>query len=134
MTLNASADFTTTYQNHAYGSSFIDSGSNAIFFLDDTTSGLPMCSTAKDFYCPANPVTFIATNKGVNGTSKDVSFSIASAETLFNANPGFFDFTNLGGPMEDAFDWGLPFFYGRNVYTAIEGQKTPAGMGPYWAY
>jgi hypothetical protein len=28
----------------------------------------------------------------------------------------------------------LPFFYGRNVFTAIEGQNTPAGLGPYVAY
>jgi len=32
------------------------------------------------------------------------------------------------------FDWGLPFFYGRNVYAAIEQQSTPGGVGPYFAY
>jgi hypothetical protein len=32
------------------------------------------------------------------------------------------------------FDWGLPFFYGRTVYTAIESQATPAGVGPYFAF
>jgi hypothetical protein len=32
------------------------------------------------------------------------------------------------------FDWGLPFFFGRTVYTAIEGQSTPAGVGPYFAF
>ncbi|MBV9619664.1 MAG: DUF3443 family protein, partial [Gammaproteobacteria bacterium] len=32
------------------------------------------------------------------------------------------------------FDLGLPFFYGRNVYTAIEQQSTPGGTGPYYAY
>jgi hypothetical protein len=26
---------------------------------------------------------------------------------------------------------GLPFFYGRAVYTAIEGHGTPSGPGPY---
>jgi len=40
----------------------------------------------------------------------------------------------LGGPNPGTFDWGLPFFYGLNVYTAIEGQNTPAGTGPYVAY
>jgi hypothetical protein len=32
------------------------------------------------------------------------------------------------------FDWGLPFFFGRTIYTAIENQSTPAGAGPYVAF
>jgi len=32
------------------------------------------------------------------------------------------------------FDWGMPFFYGRNVYAAVEQQSTPGGTGPYIAY
>jgi hypothetical protein len=42
----------------------------------------------------------------------------------------------LAGPNSIAktFDWGLPFFFGRKVYTAIDGQNTPGGVGPYWAY
>ncbi|MDQ1387146.1 MAG: hypothetical protein QOF56_600, partial [Acidobacteriaceae bacterium] len=50
-------------------------------------------------------------------------------------------FSQLGGPdtfpgtkTQSYFDWGLPFFYGRNVYTAIETKSTPGGTGPYWAY
>lgn len=31
------------------------------------------------------------------------------------------------------FDWGLPFFYDRNVYATIEQQRTPGGVGPYFA-
>jgi hypothetical protein len=30
------------------------------------------------------------------------------------------------------FDWGAPFFYGRNVYTAIAGSS--AANAPYWAF
>jgi hypothetical protein len=43
-------------------------------------------------------------------------------------------FPTLGGPNPSIFDWGLPFFYGRKVYTAIESRNTPGGVGPYWAY
>jgi len=43
-------------------------------------------------------------------------------------------FPNLGGPSAGNFDWGLPFFFGRNVFTAIETRNTPAGTGPFWAY
>jgi len=28
----------------------------------------------------------------------------------------------------------LPFFFGRNVFTAVEGQSTPAGAGPFVAF
>jgi hypothetical protein len=28
----------------------------------------------------------------------------------------------------------LSFFYGRNVFTAIENMSTPGGTGPYFAY
>ena len=61
-----------------------------------------------------------------------MSFTIASARVLFNS-PNY-AFSNLGGPNAGAFDWGLPFFFGRNVYTAIELQTTPGGTGPYFAY
>jgi len=32
------------------------------------------------------------------------------------------------------FDLGMPYFFGRNVFTAIENQPTPAGNGPYFAF
>jgi hypothetical protein len=40
----------------------------------------------------------------------------------------------VGGPNPGAFDWGLPFFFGRQVFTAIEGASTPGGSGPYFAF
>jgi hypothetical protein len=41
-----------------------------------------------------------------------------------------------GYPAGDAatFAWGLPLFYGRNVFAAIEGRSTPGGAGPYFAF
>jgi hypothetical protein len=33
-----------------------------------------------------------------------------------------------------AFVWGMPFFFGRTVYFAIDGTSTRHGPGPYWAY
>jgi hypothetical protein len=73
-----------------------------------------------------------AQNVGQNGTSGTVPFSIANAEQLFST--GNAAFNDLGGPNPGAFDWGMPFFFGRKVFVAIEGQPTPAGAGPYWAY
>jgi len=34
----------------------------------------------------------------------------------------------------NSFDFGLPFFFGRNVYTAIEGRSAGAVSGPFFAY
>ena len=41
-------------------------------------------------------------------------------------------FNDLAGPTFDTttFAWGLPFFYGRSVFTSIRGQTTPSGTPP----
>ena len=62
-----------------------------------------------------------------------IAFGVANADALF-MNPALSAFSNLAGPNAGIFDWGLPFFYGRNVFFAIESQSTPAGPGPYVAY
>jgi hypothetical protein len=135
--------FTTTFNGVPYPSSFIDSGSNGLFFLDSATSGLPDCSARSQesaFYCPASTTSFTAINSGPNPNgsttpvSENVSFSIANALTLFDSNPAFAAFNNVGGSNPGALDWGLPFFFDRSVFIGIEGQSTPAGVGPYWAY
>ena len=63
-------------------------------------------------------------------------FSVANADQLLNNNPTFFAFNNVAGPNGDptSFAWGMPFFFGRTVYTAIEGRSTPAGQGPFFAF
>jgi len=140
-TVDRNGSFSVSYKGASYGNSFIDSGSNAYFFLDSSITGLPDCTTDTGFYCPSSPQTLTATNNGLNGTSGMVTFTVANAQTLF-ANPSDNVFGELGGPStfpgsgsaQNFFDWGLPFFYGRNVFTAIEGRSTPGGDGPYWAF
>jgi hypothetical protein len=147
-TVDSSLSFTTSYKGTPYSGSFIDSGSNGYFFLDSSIvpalTDCPQSSNAPGFYCPSSSQSFSATNLGVNRASGTVNFSIANAETLFN-NATDTVYSQLGGPsiippasggtsIPPYFDWGLPFFYGRNVYTAIEGAGTPGGNGPYWAY
>jgi len=133
---NLTGDFTTTFNNAVDDESFIDSGSNGYFFSD---SAIPACSdnsSGGGFYCPSATLNLSASNAGYNGTpSGTVSFSVANADDLFNDNPSAAVFGQLAGPNTiGGFDWGLPFFYGRNVYTAIAGASTPGGTGPYWAY
>lgn len=114
--------------------SFLDTGSNAYFFLDSTATGMPNCpSPESGFYCPTSRVSFSATNTGTNNASSMVSFNIDNADALFSTSATAV-FPTLGGPNSGTFDWGLPFFYGRHVFVAIEGATTPGGTGPYWAY
>jgi hypothetical protein len=59
-----------------------------------------------------------------------------------NNNGNNFAFMELGGPNTpisgcgSSFGWGLSFFYGRNVFTAIEQQPVTGTsfVGPFWAY
>ncbi len=135
----------TTFNGQTYPESFLDSGSNGLFFLDSSTTGIPTCTgftNASDWYCPnPSPKSLTVTNQGQNsngsptGPAVQVTFSIENASTLFNSNNGNNTaFSTLGGPNPGAFDFGLSFFFGKNVFTAIDGASTPGGTGPYFAY
>jgi Protein of unknown function (DUF3443) len=127
-TADSSGSFTTTYSGTAYSGSFIDSGSNGLFF-PSTITECASNSDASGFYCPSATENLSASNQGVNGSTGTVNFSIANAVTLFDSND--YVFNNLGGPASGYFDWGLPFFYGQNVFTGIQSATYPNG---YWAY
>ena len=137
---NNAGNLITTFSGHSYPASFLDSGSNGIFFLDSSTTGISACSGQNaSWYCPAtSPDNLSATNQGQDangnpvGTAGTVNFTIENASNLFNTNNAAF--STLGGPNSGAFDWGLAFFFGRNVFTAIDGMSTPGGTGPYFAY
>jgi Protein of unknown function (DUF3443) len=124
---------TTTFNGVAYPG-LLDSGSNGIFFLDSATTGIATCTVeAATWYCPTtSPDSLTATNQGTNGNQGVVKFSIENASKLLSS--GNIAFSTLGRPMPGSFRWGLAFFYGRSVFTAIEGMSTPAGAGPYVAY
>jgi hypothetical protein len=93
---------------------------------------------AGGLYCPgaSAPLALSASIQGSDGSSRQVDFAIGDALTLLQAQPTYNAFSNFGGPLGDAtaFDWGLPFFYGRSVYVAIEGQSTGGATGPYFAF
>lgn len=150
MRLDSNGSLSTSYPpNGRAVLAFVDSGSNAIYFLDSATTNIPTCSNPEhpafsDFYCPSSTQNLSARVHDAYGSvALDVSFSIANAEALFGHLYNL-AFANLGGPSSDPqsgsttlpayFDWGLPFYFGRNVFTAIEGQATPAGAGPFVAF
>ncbi len=123
---------TTVFNGQTLNGSFIDSGSNGTFFTDPNVTA---CTNSgfTDFYCPASTLSFQATLQGANGTSITENFSVANAEML---DAAFTAFPGLAGPnkTQGSFDWGLPFFFGRRVATAIEGSTTTVGTGPYIAF
>jgi uncharacterized protein DUF3443 len=126
--------FTTVYKNQTLLGSFADTGSNALFFPDST---IPLC-TGGDFYCPTSALNLSATIQAANGTTATINFSVDNASTLVQNNPNAAAFNNLAGPPgvpnANSFDWGLPFYFGRTVFTAISGANTPGGPGPYIAF
>lgn len=123
-TLNSVGNLTAQYKNSTYAKSFIDSGSNGLFFPD---TSIPKCSNAVGFYCPNILQHLTATIVGNNNTSNSISFSVANAELL---NGNFAAFNDLGGFLTSGFDFGLPFFYGRKIYTALESNP----QGAYVAF
>ncbi len=135
--------FTTQYDGQTLIASVIDSGSSALFFPSSSLAPCPANGNFSGFYCPGGPTPQTATNGGVS----IVNFTVDDAGNLFTNNPTDTVFATLGGQNGTAgtctsqgtgscqFDWGLPFFYGRPIFTAIDGATvTGIGTGPFWAY
>jgi Protein of unknown function (DUF3443) len=140
LTTNQDGLVMTEFNGQSDTISYLDSGSNAIYFDD---SSITACTSSQDkgFFCPASTEAFTADIYGVNNQIAPVSFSIADADRLFSNNPNNAAFNNLGGSASTAgasgagtFAWGLPFFYGLNVYTAMENADAGGTDGPYFAF
>jgi len=135
-TLDKSGNMTTLYGGKSFHS-FLDTGSNILAFADST---IPLCAGGSGFYCPATTLSLSAVNTGTNGMNGIVNFNVANTEdlNLNRNNSGFSAFSNIAATtpagISSLFDWGLPFYFGRTVYTAIEGRMAGSVTGPYVAY
>jgi hypothetical protein len=122
---------TTTFNGNSLPKSFVDSGSNGYFFTD---TSLATCTESgfSDFYCPSS-TTSLSGEMALSSGTATVDFDVGNAQQI---NATYFVYPGLGGtnPTASSFDWGLPFFYGHRVATAIAGYTTSAGTGPYIAY
>jgi hypothetical protein len=143
---NSYGDITTEYNGQSLPYSFFDTGSNAYYFVD---SSIPdTCVSQANWFCPSTTLQLTAINTAPSGTQSTVAFSIANAGTLFSQypTPQYSAFANIGANAGNqssfcpnqatncSFDFGLPFFFGRNVYVAFYGALTSGGTGPYFAY
>lgn len=109
--LDSHGFLTTTYAGRTYSQSYIDSGSNGIFFTDNS---LRQCSNSSSFYCPINSTSKTAIISS-GSVSQTVGFNISSISD-YAVQP------NLAG-TGSSFAWGLPFFYGRKVFISISGKS-----------
>ena len=114
--------YINTTLNGTLSGSYIDTGSNAYFFQDDV---IPYDSTSL-WYTPGSTLTFSA----VIGSKTNVNFSVGNADNMFDDYPNDAVLNALAGYSIGPFAWGLPFFYGRYVYTSISTN----GAGAYWAF
>jgi hypothetical protein len=127
---DAYGQFTTVFNGSTYDS-FLDTGSNGLFF--SPPSGLPGCGGSSGWLCPNSVYNYSATNRASDGSlSGTINFQIANASSLFGSGKSAFD--DLGGNGGNQYDFGLPIFFGRNVFVGISGKNSGLGTGPYWAY
>jgi len=146
LTTDAAGFFTSTFNDQALNSSFIDSGSNALFFADSSLTTCGSSAPLSEFYCPASTQSLSAINRGLDasglpvGATSTVSFQVANLNAITSSQ---FAIDDVGGiaatstgtnTLNDDFDFGLPFFYGRRVFTAVEGASTGSNTGPFYAY
>jgi hypothetical protein len=122
----------TDYTGAVLLASYLDTGSNGLYFPD---AAIPACTDASYFYCPTSTLSRSATIQGLNGTSTSVAFQVYSFDALaagVTAAPG------LAGPAgtgnTGSFAWGLPFFYGRTVYVVLENATVGGVAGPAVAF
>jgi hypothetical protein len=125
-----SAELTMIYKNATLTDSFIDSGTNGIYFSD---TSLTTCTDATGFYCVTQTLPLSIQLRA--GGDFNTNFNVVSADSL--TDPSITAFPGLAGtlpPSLDGFDWGLSFFYGKRVATVISGATTSVGTGPYIAF
>lgn len=126
-------DFVTNFNGTVY-SSFIDTGTNGLFFNPPSEDLLPDCAYPNsDWFCPESTVELSATSSGFTGSPSGVlPFRIGNFASLAKSSNNVF--ANIGGKSPMDFEWGLPFFFGRDVYIGMEGKTSSLGTGLYWAY
>jgi hypothetical protein len=110
-----------------------------VYFTD---SSITACTQSVGLYCPNSTLSLSATLKGTNSTVLNAPFAVANAETELTENPTAAVIPNIGGALPNSggssnviqFDLGLPFFYGRNVFTGLEAHTAGGYTGPLFGF
>jgi hypothetical protein len=130
---NAYLNVSTQYNGTTFAGSYLDTGTNGLFFTDAT---LPRCQ-GSTWYCPKNTLNVSALVSDGDNPAQNrvpVAFQIGNAEGLFaTSNTAFGDAAGATPTAGSSFAWGMPFFYGRQVYLAI-WQQAGALTAPWYAW
>jgi hypothetical protein len=125
-----------TFNGVHYPQSALDSGSSAYFLTDGSLSPCAAGTPGEGFFCTAANLS--ATITTLANTQLTANFTVGDASTMFAANPSFAAFPQLAAPAgamaSQTFDFGITYFYGRNVFSALETRNAGGTTGPYFAY
>jgi hypothetical protein len=138
---NSYLNVSTFYKGQTYPGSYLDTGTNGLFFNDLSTPACGTTASPSPWYCPAQsmPVSAVVSN-GDNPALNPVtvSFQIGNAEALFSTqNTAFSDLAGTSGSSSvgpASFAWGMPFFYGRQVFLSLWDITHPQNNPPWYAW
>lgn len=131
---NSYLNITTTYNGLSVTNSYLDTGTNGLFFSDNSSSPIPQCA-GSTWYCPFNSLLKQAVlsdgdNPLLNQTN--VQFTVDNAEAIFSTtNTAFAGLAGAPPSAGTTFAWGLPFFFGRRVFLSI---WRPSVSLPWYAW
>jgi hypothetical protein len=125
------------YNGVTYWTKF-DSGTNA-FNLPSGAVQSPFCQNSKVYLCPSQPLNYAAEILSADGSScANLNLTISgdffgpSSVTQSWVVPGLTE--SWGGKTSNQFILGMPFFFGKDIYYILDGQKSAIGLGPIVAF
>ena len=127
---------TTTYKGKLFTNSYLDTGTNALFFPD---MDIGNCVNSS-WFCPSSALhlsAILSDGDNPQANRVNVDFDIGNADASFSTSNTAFPY--LGGTYvasassAPSFSWGLPFFYGRRTYLSI-WQQVGAEDGPWYSF
>ena len=130
LSTNSLGNISTTVAGHTYYASFIDSGSNGLFF---PSAGTVLAVGSDGFYDPSMIAPLSAAlsdgSHSLNGIFRFLAPITLSTRTIQTSRS-----TMSERPPPQTSIGDCRSFYGKSVYVGIEGTTSMAGTGPYWAY
>ena len=135
--LNITTQLSRGSNIQTYFGSYLDTGTNGIFFNDNSSAPIPKCANST-WYCPTKTLTLNALLSDGGSTSLnvvDLQFQVGNAEGLFStSNTAFGDAAGAAPGNNTDFAWGMPFFYGKRVYMSIWDITVSGSPAPWYAW
>jgi hypothetical protein len=119
-------NITTLYNGKTILNSYLDTGTNGLFFADSVDNPVAKCQ-GSDWYCPTGlAVQHAILSDGDSPLTNqvEVQFGVGNASAMFSTtNAAFGELAGAPpsstGSVKASFSWGMPFFYGKKVFLSI---------------